>query len=91
MKLDFNKPILGLDDQAIPESNLGKLVANVITSNTKGDAIKLYDWGRTLYKGEVLDLDRADQDVLKNLIKDSDSITILTKAQALEVFKKEND
>lgn len=89
MKLDFNKPVLGLDDQPIADANLGKILANVLTSATKGDPIKLYDWGRKLFQGEILDLDRADQDLLKGLIKDAEQISILVKAQALEVFIKE--
>lgn len=89
MKLDFNKPILGLDDQPIESQNLGKLIANMITATPKGDAMKLYDWGRKLYKGEVLDLDRADQQTLKGLIENSETIFVLAKAQALEVFIKE--
>lgn len=87
MKIDFNKAVLGLDDQPIQDSNLGKLIANVLTSGTKGDAIKLFEWGRTIYQGRILDLDRAEQEVFKTLINESEQISILTKAQALELFK----
>lgn len=89
MKLDFNKPVLGLDDQPIEGAHLGKLIANIMAASSKGDAIKQYDMARKLYKGEVLDLDRADQKTLKDIITESDAITNLTKAQALEVFDKD--
>lgn len=86
MKIDFNKPLLDLDGKELPDTNIGKILANVLCSQTKGDALKLYDWGRSMYKGEILDLDRADQDLLKSQIKDSESLTILAKAQMLELI-----
>jgi hypothetical protein len=41
-----------------------------------------------LYKGEELDLDPTDTETLKNAIKENDSLTILSKAQALACFEK---
>ncbi len=42
----------------------------------------LTDWK----KQEELELDKSDEEMLKNLIKESETLTILTKAQALECF-----
>jgi hypothetical protein len=36
-----------------------------------------------------LDLDKSDQETLKTFIKDSESFTVLAKAQLLEVFIKD--
>jgi hypothetical protein len=58
----------------------------VLVQSSKGDAIKLWFWAQKLFIGEELELDPSDAEILKNFIKDSDSITILAKAQALACF-----
>ena len=82
----MNKPILGLDGKEIAESNVGQLIAQVLVQGTKGDALKFWHWAQKLYSGEELDLDPTDSETLKNLIKDSETLTILAKAQALSCF-----
>ena len=87
MKVDFNKPLIGLDDEPIPDFNLGKNIANLLAQNTKGDCIKFTDWARKIYKGEVLDLDNADQITLKEFIK-SLEISNIFEAALLECLNK---
>lgn len=86
MKVNMNKAILGLDGQEIAESNLGKLIAQVLVQNSKGDALKFWHWAQKLYAGEELELDPTDSETLKSAIKDNESLTILAKAQALSCF-----
>ena len=84
MKIDLNAPIIDLDGSNIQDSNMGKIVAQMLITETKGDALKFWDWAQKLYKGEVLDIDKSDQEVFKNFIKDSEKIPIITKAQILD-------
>lgn len=86
MKIDMNKPILGLDGKELPESNIGQLIAQILVQGSKGDALKFWHWAQKLYKGEELDLDPTDSETLRNAIKDSETLTILAKAQALSCF-----
>ena len=71
--------------------NAGKLLANSLVQQTKGDAIKYFEWALALNKGDILDLDTSDQEVLKNFIKDSEAIIILAKGPLLQVFTKVQD
>jgi len=87
MKLNLNLPIVGLDGTEIADSNVGKLIAQVLAQGSKGDALKFWHWAQKLYAGEELDLDPTDAETLKNAIKDSESLTILAKAQALACFQ----
>lgn len=87
MKINMNMPILGLDGKELPESNIGKLVAQILAGSSKGDALKYFHWAQKLYSGEALDLDPSDAELLKNFIKDSEQLTILAKAQALACFE----
>jgi hypothetical protein len=89
MKLDFNFDLLGLDDQPIEGANAGKLVAQALVTSTKGNALKLWEWALALNKGQVIDLDSVDQETLKSFISDSETFTILAKAQLLKLFKKD--
>jgi hypothetical protein len=89
MKLDFNFDFIGLDDQIFEGNNAGKMLANALASSSKGDALKFWDWAKKLFKGEALDLDKSDQETLKSFVKESESFTVLAKAQILEIFLKD--
>ena len=88
MKLNFNFNLTDLDGKELEGANAGKLLANTLIQQTKGDAVKYWEWALALNKGDVLDLDTSDQETLKTFIKDSDTITVLGKAQLLGVFAK---
>ena len=85
-KINLNKAITDLDGKDIEGSNLGKLVAQMLVSSSKGDALKYMAWALKLHAGESLELDPSDVETLKNFIKDHDQLTILSKAQMLECF-----
>lgn len=89
MKLNFNFNLTDLDGQPIENANAGKLLANTLAQQAKGDALKFWEWALALNKGEVIDLDTSDQATLKSFIKDSESLAILAKGQLLLVFKKD--
>ena len=86
LKIDLNKAITDLDGKEIEGSNLGKLVAQMLVSASKGDALKYMSWALKLHNGEILELDPTDKDLLKGFIKDHEQLTILSKAQMLECF-----
>lgn len=86
MKIDLNKSVIDLEGKEIADSNIGKIVAQMLIQATKGDALKYWDWAQKLYKGEILDLDRSDQEVFKNFVKDHEALPIITKAQVLELL-----
>lgn len=89
MKLDFNFNLTDLDGQPIENANAGKLLANTLAQQSKGDALKFWEWALALNKGDVIDLDTSDQTTLKTFIKESDVLTIFAKGQMLQVFKKD--
>ena len=83
-KIELNKPILSLDGSIIEDSNLGKLLAQILAASNKGDALKFMAWALKLHAGEAIELDPTDRDVLKNFILGNDQLTNLSKAQLLE-------
>jgi len=87
MKIDLNFNLVDLDGKSIENTNAGKLVAQTLVQQTKGDALKFWDWALALNKGEALDLDSSDQDTFKNFVKESEVITIFAKAQILQKLK----
>jgi hypothetical protein len=89
MKLNFNFNLVDLDGKEIDNTNAGKLIANSLVQQSKGDALKFWEWALALNKGEELDLDSSDQETLKNFIKDSENFAIIAKAQLLKVLKKD--
>lgn len=90
--LDFNVALKGLDGQdVVDEKNepvrVGKLLAGQLAFSNKGDALKMFHWAQKMYAGEALDLDKSDESTLKEFIKTNESLTVLAKAQILQVFK----
>lgn len=86
MKLDFNQPIVGLDGIVIEGSNMGKILADQLVISTKGNALKYWEMALKLHRGEEVDLDQADQTMVKDFIEKHESLPNLTKAQLLLVF-----
>lgn len=86
MKLDFNQPIVGLDGTVIEGSNMGKILADQLVISTKGNALKYWEMALKLHRGEEVDLDQADQTMVKDFIEKHESLPNLTKAQLLLVF-----
>jgi hypothetical protein len=85
--LNFNKPIVALDGTVVSEDiTLGKVLAAQLASANKGDALKLFTWAQKLHNGQELDLDPSDEATLKDFIKQNDQLTVLAKAQLLQVF-----
>jgi hypothetical protein len=82
MKIDLNFNLVDLDGKSIENANAGKLVASALVQQSKGDALKFWDW-------EVLDLDSSDQETFKNFVKDNENFAIIAKAQILHKLKKD--
>jgi len=89
---NFNKPLLDLEGNPLKDANgeinMGKALAQHLAQLSKGNAVKIFDWAITLNKKGVLTLDRTDARDLRRTIDNMDSITVLFKAQLLEVFEK---
>lgn len=86
--IDLNFELKDLDGnvlQGIPSA--GKFVGNLLVTETDGDAIKFFDWAISLNKNEVISVDNADFTLIKELIKKSEKVTILAKAQILKYLE----
>lgn len=87
MKLNFNKSLLNLDGSEVENSNMGKLLANVLSQSNTGEPVKCWEMALKLFKGEELDLDTLDKEMLENTIKSSQGLSNAGKAQLLLVIK----
>ncbi len=92
MKVNFNVPILNLDGNALmdgPEpANLGRVLGNTLVAVTQGDVLKFYGWAMKMNNKEDVDLDKSDQKILRDFVESSTTLTILTKAQILNLLDK---
>ena len=87
MKFDF--PIKNLQGEPFENSNAGEILSNFLAQLNKGNSLKLWDWAQKIYKKEDLVLDRTDAEVLLGLIETTETLPVITKAQIIEVIKKE--
>ena len=89
--MNFNKSIKNLNgvsvkDQTGKDVTLGNILSEQLVSGNKGDAIKFYGWALKLHEGLELDIDKSDKQTLKDFITNNEQLTILAKAQLLELF-----
>lgn len=84
--LDFDKPLLSTKGDETRQ-HLGEILSDLLSTETKGNVRKLYDWSRTLAKHKPLILDAADKKVLTDLVENNDRVIILVKGQILDVIE----
>lgn len=81
-KVNLNFELTSLDGKEI--GNAGKIIANNLVSQSKGDALKFYDWAVTFNKGEEVQMDSSDFKMFNDSISNNDHLTILAKGQILK-------
>ncbi len=69
-----------------PESNAGKVLAGIMMSEVKGDAVKYFDWAMTLNQKKPIQVDDSDFIKLKELVLNREGIYLLARAQYLKYF-----
>jgi len=90
MKLNFNKSLQNLDGSEVENSNMGKLLANVLSQANTGEPVKCWEMSLKLFKGDELEVDTTDKEMLEGVIKASQNLSNAGKAQLLLVFKNAN-
>jgi len=98
MKLDFSYILVGLDGIGLTQDKQSLIAGRVLAtqlatgSSKENDLMKFMDWAFKLYKDEIIDLDRADQKLLREYIIET-QLTNLVKNQLLNTLdfnKSEN-
>lgn len=94
IKVNLDKPLFNLDGTKLKkfdntgtevgEETMGKVLASYLVSQSQGEALKYYDWAVTLYKGDEIQVDKADFNKIKKFVEDSQNLYILSKAQILK-------
>lgn len=90
IRLNFNQPLLSFKGET-QKTTLGDILAELISTETKGNIVKLYGWMQRLAAAKDLELDEADYSMFKDLIENSERITVLVKAQVLKVMAEEKE
>jgi len=89
--VNLNVNLKDLEGKDVEGQIIGKIVANVIATESKGDALKIFGWAVEMTKGNCLLLDKSDFSTFKSLISDNERLTILVKAQVLEILDAVKD
>jgi len=87
----FNIDLKDLDGKPLKDATgknetAGRLLARTLASQSKGDALKLFGWAQKIWNCEKLDLDNADQKTLNEFVENSEVMTVLAKAQILDIL-----
>lgn len=85
IKVDLSAPLEGLDGTVLSDTQ-AKVLANSLVSGPEGDAIKCYDWGVSLYKTGTIEVDSADLETLKGLVRANQRLANLAKGPILKIL-----
>jgi len=89
MKVNFDFKIAELDGRSQANEKAGVFLGQALGRAMVNDETKIYkflDWGRKISTGQILDLDKADQETLKKFIVDDKTMPVIVKGQLLEAF-----
>jgi len=85
-KIDLNFEIKNLDNVSI--GNASQIIAGLLMSETKGDAVKYFDWAIALNKKESITVDASDFLKLKTLITETEKMSILVRVPIIRHLEK---
>jgi hypothetical protein len=91
MIFNFNVAIFDLNTQPLKDDQqndvtINKIIAGLLVNQSKGNALKFYDWAQKLHNGQNLDIDKSDVKILSEFIETNEQLTILAKAQILDIL-----
>ncbi len=83
---DLSQLLTNIDGTPIKDTTIGKVLATHLSqSQAKGvDAIRYWDWALNLAKDLPIHISEADYDTLKRFVNESETMTVLAKAQILK-------
>ena len=89
MKLIFNFQIQDLSGNPIEgeQGRAGKILGQMLSSQNKGDSVKLFDWALKIWNGKEIEIDNTDCDVLIGLIESTELLTVLAKVPLINYVK----
>jgi hypothetical protein len=82
MTVDLNFEINDLTGK--PIGTAGEAVAGLLMTESKGDAVKYFDWAITLNKKETIEVDASDLNKLRTLLNDTDRMMTLVKGPIIK-------
>lgn len=85
-KLNFNVPLLGLDNKPAADVKLNVLLSNTLAQSQEQDPVKYFDWAIVLFNEGILELDNADVETITKFIKGNQNLMTLAKGRLLEVI-----
>ncbi len=97
MKINFKVAlnVFGEDvkDQSGEPVYLNKTLANLLGINPHKDTgigyMDAISWATAINKGEVIDLEKSEQEALKKFIESNESLTAFAKGNLMDCFTKE--
>ena len=91
MKLLFNFKMPNLDGTTDNNPKASAILSQMLSSQNKGNSIKLYDWAMKIYREQPLEIDQTDSDVLYELINSTELLTVAAKVPLMNYIKSVKD
>lgn len=86
IKLDLHVPLVGLDNNPVPDTDLGKALAIQLVAPAAGDILRHFDWAQALYKGEAIEVSGSDFEYLRRFVETIQTLSILAKKRILDAM-----
>ena len=82
--MNFEKPIMNAIGDQVGNETQGRVLAMVLSeANVEAHVVKFWDWAKTLGKRQPLEIDNEDFENLKEWIRLSKQMPLMTKANLM--------
>jgi hypothetical protein len=88
IKLNLNKPFVDLDNKPVENTNMGKLLAKVLSKAVNRDPFDCYRLGLSLNKGEEISISKSDVELIRQVVM-ATGFSAIVKVQLLNELNKE--
>lgn len=85
MKVDLNQKVKGLDGKET-DTNIGQVIAQALSMEREGDALKLWTWAQNFYNGVSVEMDKSDFKAFRDLITKPNKFAVIVQAQVIEIL-----
>ena len=91
--IELNEPIKDLDGKPMVPDGLtvGKVLGNVLVNQPEGNAVKFYEWAMSWHKGQIVEVDTSDWDLIYKFVENNKTLNVLAKYPILMALSDAKD
>lgn len=87
MKYDLSSPLYALNGDIIPNSHIGRLLAELLAGDNKLNPLKAMGWALSLSKDSFLEVDDVDKKIITEFVEKTEQLANIAKYGILKALE----